>query len=142
MTRIGKRFGMVLQLDDLGRIFWDGAREERLLVQRCDECGRAWHPPSHFCQHCQSVVHHWEGTSGGLVHSYAVIRHAVHPIVADWVPYVLLLVDLDAGTRIIGRLRGAGNGIGIGTRVDVAFEHYEDISLPVFVAADSTVVLE
>ena len=36
------------------RPYWDGLREQKLLMPRCDACGRFWFPPSLFTNVSQS----------------------------------------------------------------------------------------
>src|ERR1700680_3467171 len=42
------------QPDDLTAFFWEGAREGRLLIQRCGGCGHYIHPPKPICPACHS----------------------------------------------------------------------------------------
>ena len=34
--------------------FWDGTRDGKLLLQKCDDCGSVYFPPRPFCPSCQS----------------------------------------------------------------------------------------
>jgi uncharacterized OB-fold protein len=122
--------------EGLAKIYWDAAQEERLLLQRCARCGHVWHPPSEFCSRCQDGTFTWIEASGtGVVHSFTVIHHAAHPAVAVWLPYTVLLVDLDEGPRLVGRLLAPSTGIGIGAPVRLAFDRYTDLKVPGFVLA-------
>jgi uncharacterized OB-fold protein len=62
----------------------------------------------------------------GTVYTYTVVRHAVVPILAEAVPYVVAAVDLDeAGVRMVANLVGCDpEAVHIGSRVAV---HWDDI---------------
>jgi uncharacterized OB-fold protein len=66
-----------------------------------------------------------------------VAHHPVHPLVRDKVPYVIVLVDLLEGPRMVSRLVGAGaSSVGEGLDVEVVFEPIADgVLLPHFRAA-------
>ena len=61
--------------------FWSATRAEKLVVQRCGDCGKMRFPPRPVCT-CGSFAMRWHEVSGrGRVWSYA-IAHAptlVHP---------------------------------------------------------------
>ena len=48
--------------------FWSGLREERLLVQRCDDCGLLRHPPRPMCPRCNSLEWGTVEASGRELH--------------------------------------------------------------------------
>ena len=88
--------------------FWDGARERRLVVQQCTKCGTHRFPPSAYCAKCQSTEHKWIDTKGrGKVYSWIVVEH---PIPGDVyrgdVPYVVALIELDEGVRLVSNIVG------------------------------------
>ena len=44
----------------------------------------------------------WVASSGqGTLYSYTRVEHSVHPAVADAVPYLVALVELDEGPRFV-----------------------------------------
>ena len=115
------------------QFFWDGVREHRLLIQRCCGCGALRHPPRPMCPRCNSVV--WdtvESAGRGAVFSFVMPHHPQYP----WFeyPYIVALVDLDEGTRIVSNLVGvAPDDATIGMRVEVGYEHFDDgLVLPMF----------
>ena len=115
-------------------VYWDAARDERLLLQQCARCGHLWHPPSEFCPRCQDGTFAWiEASGGGVVHSYTVIHHASHPAVVVWLPYTVLLVELSEGPRMIGRLLIPSADVRVAAPVRVAFDCYSDLKVPGFV---------
>ncbi|GIH72426.1 bifunctional MaoC family dehydratase N-terminal/OB-fold nucleic acid binding domain-containing protein [Sphaerimonospora thailandensis] len=83
--------------------WFDAAREHRLLVQRCADCGTLRHPPGPCCPHCQSFT--WdtvEASGRGTVYSYTVAHHPRHP--AFDYPLLIGVIALEEGTRLIANI--------------------------------------
>ncbi|MDQ1447492.1 MAG: hypothetical protein QOC79_463 [Actinomycetota bacterium] len=115
------------------RIFWEAARDRRLVAQRCRACGRLRHPPRPMCPECHSVDQETVELAGtGTVYSYAILHHPQHP--AFSYPIVAVLVDLDEGVRVVSNLVGVGPAeVRIGAPVRVRFEATaDDMAVPVF----------
>ena len=100
------------------RPYWDGVAEHRLLVQHCD-CGRWIWQPRPVCPNCRAVDAPWAEVSGdGCIASWTVIYPPVLPAWRRDVPFTVLLVELDEGVRMIGRLvDGDPDNLTIGDRV-------------------------
>jgi len=117
--------------------WWDALRRHELVIQRCADCGRWRHPPAPLCASCRSVAVRWERTSGqGRVFSYTIVHHAVHPALADHIPYNVALVELpDAdNVRLISNLVDVPPAdIHIGLEVEILFEDLDqETTLPRF----------
>ena len=108
--------------------FWEAAREERLLVKHCDACDRPFFPPRYLCPFCWSESTSWVEASGeGMVYSYTVMARAPAPEFASRAPYVVALVDLAEGPRMMANIVGPGSAAtAIGDRVRVRFEDRGD----------------
>ena len=120
--------------DGLDQPFWDGLRESRLLLQRCNTC-RGWQwGPEWCCHRCLSFdVGFDETPAEGLIHSHQRVWHPVHPALAEQGPYIIVLVELPEadGCRVIGNLVGnPRQALDIGTPVRGDFEHHEDADPP------------
>jgi uncharacterized OB-fold protein len=90
--------------DAVSRPFWDGIAEGVLRVQRCQACGRHVFFPRAVCPHCTAGELAWiEAAGRGRVHSFTVVHRAPAELRAE-VPYVVALVDLDEGVRLMTRL--------------------------------------
>lgn len=115
--------------------FWRAAREGRLVCRRCTACGHAYHYPRARCPRCLSAATEWIDLSGeGTVYSYTVVHQAASRAFRDRVPYVLALVDLDEGPRLLTNLvevSPASVTVGLRVRVDWRAES-DDAVLPVF----------
>ena len=90
--------------DDVSAPFWEGVGEGVLRIQRCQECGRHVFYPRAVCPFCTASHLCWVDASGrGRIHSYTVV-HRAPPDYRDQVPYVVALVELDEGVRMMTRL--------------------------------------
>jgi hypothetical protein len=87
--------------------YWKAAREHRLEIQHCDACGQFWFPPSQSCPHCLASNFTWMPVSGrGKVFSFVTYHRVYHPAFAKEVPYVVALVELDEGPRLLTNIVG------------------------------------
>jgi uncharacterized protein len=108
------------------QFFWDGLREHRLLIQRCTSCGTLRHPPRPMCPACNELA--WdtvEAAGRGTVHSVVVPQHPQFPFL-DY-PYLVALVDLEEGTRLLTNLVDvAPDDAEIGMAVQVTFVEFDN----------------
>ncbi|GBD12352.1 hypothetical protein HRbin24_00359 [bacterium HR24] len=87
--------------------FWRGAAEGKLLLQRCRRCGLFIYYPRPFCPRCLAEELEWHEASGrGRVYTYTVVRRAATPAFAAMVPYVLAIVELEEGPRLVTNIVG------------------------------------
>lgn len=109
----------------ISKPFWDGLREERLLIQRCRECGSLQHYPRPHCIRCLSLDLEWTQASGrGTVYSYTIVRRAANPAFAEDVPYVLAVIELEEGPHLSGNVVGVPpEEVRIGMPVEAVFDH-------------------
>jgi uncharacterized OB-fold protein len=95
--------------DALTRPFWEAAAQRRLVLQRCNGCGAHELYPRPFCIACMSDDVAWVESPGvGEVYSATTVRMRVDP--EHEPPYVVALVQLAEGPRLLGR--GARVGVG------------------------------
>lgn len=128
--------------NDLTRPFFEAAREHRLVVQRCEECGAHRHPPRPLCPHCGSFVARWDEVSGqGTLFTWSVVHQPFHPALRPVVPFVVAVVELagTGGTRMATNLVEASpDDLVIGLAVVVAWEDMgPELTLPRFRPARS-----
>ncbi|MBO0682097.1 MAG: Zn-ribbon domain-containing OB-fold protein [Candidatus Dormibacteraeota bacterium] len=129
---------IVPELTDLTRPYWEAAREGRLVVQRCGACGRLRHPPLHRCPHCHATEVEWTPVEGrGTVYTFTVVEHPTHAALKEAVPYVVALVELAEGPRILTNIRGCPpESVRVGMPVRVTFEKVDEVTtLPQFIPA-------
>ena len=97
--------GAAPQADEDSQFYWDGLRDGRLLVQRCTECRSHRFPPMPACPSCAApggeIV---ELEPRGTIYSWIVVHRAFTPAFRDDVPYVVAVIDLPEGCRLVTRL--------------------------------------
>ena len=104
--------------------FWQAAAQGKLLFQRCTACSRAQFPPANHCPACGNRTLQWqESAANGSIHSHTTVHRAPTAAFKDDVPYVIALIDLDEGFRMMMNWRGDDPARArIGDRVRVVFE--------------------
>jgi uncharacterized OB-fold protein len=116
------------------QFFWDGCKDGRLLIQRCDGCGTLRHPPRPMCPQCHSLERTAIEASGrGTVYSFVMPRHPAMPFLDD--DYIVALIELEEGTRLVSNLVDvAPEDAAIGMPVRVRFDAFDgDVVPPMFV---------
>lgn len=121
--------------------YWEGVARNELLVQRCGACNAWIWQPRPICPRCQMADPPWTLVSGdAAVASWIVLRPPVLPAYAEMVPFVVLLVELDQGVRMLGylvddagnvlRTDGEAEALAIGARVALRFHEQAGTKLP------------
>jgi uncharacterized OB-fold protein len=86
--------------------FWDGCKHHELRLQRCRDCGDAYFYPRNVCPACLSANVEWFRASGhGKVHTFTVV-HAGGRNPPLELPFVLAVIELDEGVRVMSNLVG------------------------------------
>jgi uncharacterized OB-fold protein len=127
-----------LQIDHDNKAHYAGWLEKKLLINRCDACGRLHHPPLSMCPECWSTAVTPEAVSGsGTVYlKVALYQGPVIPEVAYAEPHVLVTVDLveQNGVRFTSSFRGDGTSVEIGSPVHLAWGTRRGSPYPVWEA--------
>jgi len=120
--------------DEVTRPFWDACARRVLCFQQCDACAHRWLPASVVCPRCWSDATTWVEASGrGTVFSFAVYHRAYHPAFKALLPYVVALIELAEGPRLISNVVGvAPERINVGMAVRLSFDDSGEMALPVF----------
>jgi len=131
------------QVEALTEPFWAAARDGRLVIQRCTDCGAFRHLPCAMCGACQSAAHEWVPSAGrGTVYTYTIAAHPVHPATKEVVPYNVVVVELDdcGGVLVPGNVLDCPpEEVHAGMAVQVAFERIDDeIAMPRFLRLEKT----
>jgi uncharacterized OB-fold protein len=119
----------------LSERYWAACAEDRLLIQRCEACGLAVFFPRRWCPGCGSPRLADEAASGaGPIYSFSVVAQAAIESYAHDVPYVVALVELAEGPRIMANVIGCDpSDVRVGAPVTVAFEERANgIKVPQF----------
>ncbi len=115
--------------------YWQTAREHRLALPKCEACQQFWFPPSRTCPHCLSTRFSFETVSGkGKIYSFVTFHRVYRPAFEHDVPYVVALVELDEGPRLLTNILGvAYDQVTCDMRVEVVFDDFDsEISIPKF----------
>lgn len=125
---------IVPEITALTEPYWQGVRAGKIMLQRCCDCNRVWHPPEPICGACQSSNIVWEPAAGdGTVYSYTVAHHATHDAFVDRVPYLVALIELSEGPRMVSTVVGEVERVTVGMRVAAVFASDGDgVMLPKF----------
>jgi len=121
----------------LSQPFFEGCRAGELRVQRCDSCAQLQFYPRIACTACDARTLRWVATSGtGTVASFTVVERAISS--AYEAPYVVALIDLDEGPRLMSQLIDfEPDQIRVGAVVQVTFRAWsDDVQMPVFQPSD------
>lgn len=108
--------------------YWEAAREERIVLQRCTQCSKLRYPIGPSCPVCLSSSFEWATMSGlGRVSSFVVYHKAFAKWLEPRIPYAVVQVELDEGPRLTTNIYEiAPENIRIGLRVEATFEKVND----------------
>lgn len=108
--------------------YWAGARKHQLMLQTCRTCEKLTHPPGPLCKHCLSdEIDHRPASGLATVYAYTISHRPLHEEFKADLPYVVALVDLDEGVRIMTWIVDCKHeDLRIGMRVQVCFERITD----------------
>jgi uncharacterized OB-fold protein len=110
--------------------FWQACLEHRLVVQKCSACGHHQFYPRPFCLACEATSLGWaEVTGTGTIYTLTTVRLPVTDELPP--PYLLAIVQLDEGPRLLTNIEG--ESAAIGERVRIAWRERSGLPpLPVF----------
>jgi len=113
--------------------FWEAAKRDQLVGQRCLDCGRLRQPPRPMCPFCNSVAREEQVLSGrGTVYTWVMPRYPVIPGFEDG--RIVAVIDLAEGIRMVSNLCGiAYADVTRDMAVEVFFEGAHDgFRIPLF----------
>ncbi|MHB1504174.1 MAG: Zn-ribbon domain-containing OB-fold protein [Acidimicrobiales bacterium] len=108
--------------DAVARPFFDAAGCGRLQLQRCVTCGTAVFYPRPYCTVCLGGLQWIEACGKGCIYTFTVIRQNLSRAWRGQVPYVVVMVELPEGVRMMGNLVGCpADEVHIGMPVEALF---------------------
>ena len=121
--------------DNASQPFWEGARNHKLLLQRCRDCGLHLFFPQSYCRTCLSENIEWFEASGkGRIHSFTVVHRPPNHTFEEDVPYVVAIIKLDEGPRMMSNIvEVQPERVHVDMPVEVTFDDISStVSLPKF----------
>ncbi len=90
--------------DNVSRELLADAATGKLVVQRCTACGHFQFYPRALCTACAGETEWVDASGRGTLHTYTVIRQNRSPAFAALSPYVVGIVELDEGVRMMSNI--------------------------------------
>ena len=115
--------------------FWEGAANEKFMLQKCRSCGKVQFFPRVACVDCFGELDWVESKGTGKIHSFTLVRVPRNPAFKDEVPVYYINVILDEGVIVESKLVGGNKEkVQLGDRVRAVFQPTHDpaIKLPCF----------
>jgi uncharacterized OB-fold protein len=121
-------------LTDSNRFFWTSGADGKLRFLRCTACSNYIHPPAPVCPRCLCMTLDVEAVSGRATLAAVTVNHQM------WIPtieppYVIGIVEIEEqdSVRLTTNIVECDEAdLAIGMRLEVEFQEYEDVFLPVF----------
>ena len=119
--------------------FWNAVEEERLLIQRCADCGRHYFPPAPVCPHCTSRNVDWTPASGrARLYSFVIVPENWREWGRDG-PTSVALVELEEGPRMVSTVVDCPQtpeALALDMPLDVAFRAFAERKMVCFAPAE------
>lgn len=118
------------------RPFWDGLKQGRFLLPRCDKCG-AWYFPPAFCKNHRNKPFFgslsWTEAGGrGQVVAFNITKVALRAAFKNDVPYVYALIRLDEGPIISSNIINCDPAsVYVEMPVKVVFHKIDDLGVTI-----------
>ena len=114
--------------------YWDGAKDGKLILQKCNDCSDNYFPPRPFCPKCGSrSVQEFQASGKGSLYSY-VINYLPSPGFTP--PFAIAVVELEEGPRLMSNIvecEQTPESLELDMPLEVTFEKLnDDITLPQF----------
>ena len=108
--------------------FRAATREQRLVLQWCRSCQRPIHFPREACPTCLGDDLEFRPASGrGTVYAASTMPKPGHPTMAGREPYVVALIELEEGVRLMSNVVGTSpESVVVGLPVTVVWEPLAD----------------
>lgn len=92
-------------VNEWARPFWDAARENKLKIQQCRDCGKHVFYPRMSCPECFSEDMDWVECSGrGTVYSFTVVESNPPSAFIQDLPYVIAVIRLEEGVQMLSNI--------------------------------------
>ena len=108
---------------DATQAFWAGCAAGVLRLRNCPDCAKFFAPTRAVCA-CGNSNLTWVDTSGrGRIFSYTVVHRAPDPAFRADLPYVIALVELEEGAKLLSNITGCAPAeVRVGMPVRAVFD--------------------
>ncbi len=125
------------QSDPVTAPYWESVKAHAMQIQRCNDTGKFFFYPRGLSPFTLSGNIAWEPVSGkGVVHAFTIVHAYRAPGFGDELPYVVALIELDEGVRLMSNLIDVPadpDHVKIGMAVEVVYDDVTDaVTLPKF----------
>ncbi len=125
------------QADPVTQPYWDSLKAHAMQIQRCNDTGKFFFYPRGLSPFTLSGNISWEPVSGkGTLYAFTIVQLNRAPGFADELPYVVALIELDEGVRLMSNLIDVTpnpESVKIGMPVELVYDDVtDDITLPKF----------
>ncbi|XVQ14707.1 thiolase C-terminal domain-containing protein [Spirillospora sp. CA-255316] len=114
--------------------FWTSGADGRLRFQECESCTALIHPPQPVCRHCRGSGLRVREVSGRATLIGFTVNHRFS-MPGLPAPYVVAQVAIEEDPRVrltTNVVECDPESLELGMRMEVVFEHVEDVWLPLF----------
>ena len=120
------------QPDHASRHYWKSAANGTLVLQRCTGCRQFQFYPRALCSSCTGETEWVEASGHGTLYTYTVIRQNRSEAFATLSPYVVGIVELDEGVRMMSNIVDCDPvSLHVGMELEVLLlTATEDVGLP------------
>lgn len=127
----------VPDIDDANRLYFEGTASGELRIRHCRSCDALFRFAHTWCPECWSRDIDFRVASGrGKIETFTVVHQAPYESFEDRIPYVIALIELDEGVRIMSNVVGCDpDEVAIGLPVTVTYEERGPVMLPMFAPA-------
>ncbi len=115
--------------------YWDGAKDGRLMIQRCNATGQTFLYSRQLVSGVVESEVEWIEASGkGTIYSFTVARRPAGAAFQGDCPYVIVSVELEEGARVMSNLvTDDPDSVAIGQAVEVVFDAVShELTIPKF----------
>jgi uncharacterized OB-fold protein len=134
MTDATRPFRVLPRVGPDNEFFWTSGADGALRFLRCTTCGYIVHPPSPICPICRTKTLAPSPVSGRATVATFTINHQ------PWIPtfdppYAVAIVEIEEqpSVRLMTNIvECAPEDVTVGLPVEVVFEQYDDVWIPLF----------
>jgi hypothetical protein len=115
--------GMLPEITDFNRPYWEGCVAGEIRLQACDECGHSWYPEGPVCPECLSERFTWRASSGRAeLWSWIRMHQNYLKAFSDELPYLIAFVRLAEGPYMTSTIVDAPAELHCGMALEAVFD--------------------